>query len=122
VANLFRGLHLTFLGERFSYFDILTMKVLDYAVSALAAATDVAQHPHNRAAVGYPTLGLHAPREPIQTPTVTTFPSQPPVETQHGIQVIRARSVVAKNQTADASKVCCPIRARFHQSAGTPHR
>ncbi|KAL5374702.1 hypothetical protein DPSP01_011721 [Paraphaeosphaeria sporulosa] len=86
------------------------MKVLDYALSALAATTDVAQHPRHRAAVSYPTPGFnspripHAPREPIQTPSATTLPSRLPAETHHAIRVIKPRSVVSNDQTPDASK------------------
>ena len=106
------------------------MKVLDYALGALAAASNVAQHPRHRAAVSYPTLGfdsplvLHAPREPIQTPSATTLPSKPPAETHHEIRVIKPRSVVSNDQTPDASKVFHLIRFQplFCEPAWTHHR
>ncbi|KAF2439651.1 glycoside hydrolase family 16 protein [Karstenula rhodostoma CBS 690.94] len=88
------------------------MKVLDYALSALAASTTGAQHAHahQHAAISYPTLGFdfplvpHAPREPIQTPSATTLPSRLPAATHHVIQVIKPRSVVSNDQTPDPSK------------------
>ncbi|KAF9728891.1 hypothetical protein PMIN06_011160 [Paraphaeosphaeria minitans] len=86
------------------------MKVLDYALSALAAATDAGQDPHFRAAVSHPTLGFnapripHAPREPLHTPSPTTLPSRLPAETHHAIRVIKPRSVVSNDQTPDPSK------------------
>lgn len=83
------------------------MKVLDYALNALAAsATEVAAHDtRNRAAVSYPTPGLgsapHAPRAPIQTAAAIIPPSH-----AHPVRTVRkARDVVASDQEPDASKV-----------------
>ena len=85
------------------------MKVLDYALNALAAATDVAaRHPRQRAAVSYPTLGFsspHVPHGPIRTPTATTYATLRPTATHHVIPAIRARNVSSNNQPPDLSKV-----------------
>jgi hypothetical protein len=92
------------------------MKVLDYALRALAASTDVAQHPRRRAAIAYPTIGFdspslpYSPHEPVQTPSATTLPSRPPAETQYVKLVVKPRDMISNNQAPDPSKVFHSIR------------
>lgn len=104
---------------RFSHGETPTMKVWDYALSALVAATDAAHHPRHHAAASYPTLGIdsaripHAPREPVQTPSPTAPPSNLPAEAYYGLPSIKPRSLVSNNQTPDVSKVGRPLRLQL---------